>query len=270
MFYKASAVKIKTLTPYFFAKSFDGYIGVFNEENLDFDKTSNKKELLAYVEDQINTAWDGTIFWLNHELGQQFFKYITEWYQTHKDELSDDMVSNGVSNLILYMNTKNGIAFVDTQKDMNSVFDEILSQFQATGIELNQNNHIIYDDSHLINNLVFGRDTDINGNMSMLFLYDEGLLNEKVLFHGLLNKPPTKQYELMLIGSFFVDKKEIIEDLSFNDSSLTFVEKANKNTWILYGNGVSENKIVKLKNKGFKVSSINQAVHYFHDKYFNE
>lgn len=270
MFYKTDKMTIKTFTPESFAKPFDGYMGVFNENHIDIEKKSTKSEMREYFENNLNYSWDGAIFWFSHELAQSFFDFIDNWYKTHVDELTDEMIGEGVSNLVFYMNTKNGMVFIDTQRDMDSVVDTIIQEFESTmGIKLNDSNFISYDDCHLTDNLVFGRDTNVSGNNTLLFLYDEGLLNESIFLYGLLNDSPENvSYDVLLDGKFFEDKQTIIDNL--DDTCIKITKKLKKDTWVWLGRNVSQEKIDEYLKKNVKVSSMSEVIHYFHEKYFKD
>lgn len=241
---------------------FDGAFMVINMETTRNVDAIMANEHLEFLESETCFSWDGSIFWFKGDLGRKFLIYADSWFQKNHEDLTDKMYGDGLSNILLYANTKTGIAFVDTQRDMDSVIEQIVSEFlKLENVDENdQSVFFSYDDSHLIDNLCFGRDTNKNGNKILYFLYQEGFLDESIMINTLYNNYESEtHYSIYLAGDFY-ETKGVLEDAIDSCEALTLMNKPNKNTWTWIGNNVSAEEIESLKANSLRVSYINEVV----------
>lgn len=250
---------------------FDGVLMVLNLENSRHANLIENNQPISYLEADTNFSWDGSIFWFKAELGQDFIEYADKWFERNYTTLTDNMSGSGLSNILLYSYTQTGIAFVDTQRDMDSVIDTILNEF----LELKSVNQedmdtfFCYDDCHLIDNLHFGRDSSTHGNQVMYFLYNEGFLDESILFSSFYNDyEPNIGYSVALVGDFCIEN-HMIEDAIECCEALTLLDVPNKNTWVWIGDNVSKDDLASIKANFKMVSHIEDVIEKIYQESFN-
>lgn len=241
---------------------FDGAIMVLNLETTRAVDLIMQGHYRYFIESEINYSWDGAMFWFKGATGEKFLVYVEKWFEENYEELSDGMSESGVSNLLFYAKTKTGMLFVDTQRDLDSVIEDLLNRFvQEQHIDTDDNSiYCWYDDSHLIDNLCFGRDVNIDGNRTLYFLYQEGILTESILFNSLYNNyEPNIGYSVAFIGDFCLEE-HLIEDAISNCEGLTLLEVPNKNTWVWIGDNVPDDELTQLKANFKMVTPIADVV----------
>lgn len=250
---------------------FDGVMMVLNLENSRHANLIEANQPISLLEEDTNFSWDGSIFWFKAELGQAFIEYADKWFANNYTTLTDDMTFTGLSNILLYSYTQTGIAFVDTQRDMDSVVDTILNEFLDLN-SVNQedmNTFFCYDDSHLIDNLCFGRDSSTHGNQIMYFLYNEGFLDESILFNSLYdNYEPNIGYSVALVGDFCMET-HMIEGAIECCEALTLLDVPNKNTWMWIGDNVSKEDRISIEANFKMVSHIEDVLEKIYQESFN-
>jgi hypothetical protein len=270
MYYKHVKERFKlTYAPVFYR--FDGVLMVVDTERTDSANLIMANQHISFLEAETNFSWDGAVFWFNADLGQDFIEYAEKWFEKNYESLTDEMSDTGVSNILLYSYTQSGIAFVDTQRDMDSVIDTILNEF----LELKSVNQddmstfFFYDDCHLIDNLCFGRDSNTHGNQVMYTLYNEGFLDESILFNSLYNNyEPNIGYSVALVGDFCMEN-HMIEDAIESCEALTLLDVPNKNTWVWIGDNVSKEDLTSLKANFKLVSHIEDVIEKIFQESFN-
>lgn len=251
---------------------FDGALMVVNMETTRNVDAIMANEHIAFLESETCFSWDGAIFWFKGDLGRKFLTYADNWFQKNHEDLTDEMYGDGLSNILLYAYTKTGMAFVDTQRDMDSVIDQIVSEFlKVENIDRQDMSlYFSYDDSHLIDNLCFGRDVNTDGNKILYFLYEEGFLDESIMINSLYNNYDSgTHYSVYLAGDFY-ETTDVLEDAIDVCDSLTLLNTHDKNAWVWVGNNVSEEELVMLKDNSKKVSTIRDVVKEIFEKNFND
>lgn len=270
MYYKHVKERFKlSYAPVF--HRFDGVLMVLNLENSQSANFIQANQPISFLEAETCFSWDGAIFWFKAELGQDFIEYAEKWFEHNYDSLTDDMISSGLSNVLLYSYTQTGIAFVDTQQNMDSVIDEILNEFitEKSIDKNNTDNYLFYDDCHLIDNLYFGRDTNENGNKILHFLYNEGFLDESILFSSFYNDySPNIGYAVAVVGDFCIET-HMIEDAIESCEALTLLDMPNKNTWVWIGDNVSKDDRASIEANFKLVSRIEDVVEKIFQESFN-
>lgn len=250
---------------------FDGVLMVINMETTQSVDDIMSGDHIGFLENETSFSWDGAMFWFKRGLGEKFLSFADKWFEEHYEDLTDDMNDDGLSNILLYAHTKTGMVFVDTQRDMNSVIDTIVNEFlKIENVDdSDMATFFAYDDCHLIDNLCFGRDMNTHGNQVMYFLYQEGFLDETILFNALYNNyEPNVGYSVAIVGDFCVEN-HLIEDAIESCEALTLLDVPNKNTWVWVGDNVSEEDLESLKANYKLISPIADVVKKVFEESFN-
>jgi hypothetical protein len=250
---------------------FDGVLMVINMETTQSVDDIMSGDHIGFLENETGFSWDGAMFWFKRGLGEKFLAFADKWFEENYEDLTDDMNDDGLSNILLYAQTKTGMVFVDTQRDMNSVIDTIVNEFlKIENVDdSDMSTFFAYDDCHLIDNLCFGRDMNTHGNQVMYFLYQEGFLDETILFNALYNNyEPNMGYSVAVVGDFCVET-HIIENAIEACEGLTLLDVPNKNTWVWVGDNVSEEDLESLKANYKLISPIADVVKKVFEESFN-
>lgn len=251
--------------------NFDGVLMVLNMETTQSVDDIMNVDHIGFLENETNFSWDGAMFWFKGELGSKFLTYADDWFEKNYEDLTDDMNDDGLSNILLYAHTKTGMVFVDSQRDMNSVIDKIVTEFlKLENVDVDDmSTFLAYDDSHMIDHLLFGRDSNIRGNQILYFLYQEGFLNETILFNALYNNyEPNIGYSVAVVGDFCVET-HIIENAIENCEGLTLLDVPNKNTWVWVGDNVTKEDLTSLETNFKLASPIKDVVKKLFEERFN-
>ena len=250
---------------------FDGVLMVINMATTNSVDNIMSGDHIGFIENETNFSWDGAMFWFKSGLGEKFLAFADKWFEENYEDLTDDMNSDGLSNILLYAHTKTGMVFVDTQRDMNSVIDEIVNEFlkleNVTTDDMST--FFSYDDCHMIDNLCFGRDTNMHGNQILYFLYQEGFLDESILFSCLYNEyEPNIGYSVAIVGEFCMEEHQV-QDAIESCEALTLLDVPNKNTWIWVGDNVSKEDLSSIETNFKLVSPIKDIVKKVFEESFN-
>lgn len=222
----------------------DGYICVG-----DLNNCENIETLKERINEEFNYSFDGQIYWFHNLYANNVLKYLKNYLNDHRDEMEDTMAMMGISNLIGFKQLKTGIAIIDTQVDQCSIINEIVSNMLGDlDIDNDSKNYIEYYDCHLIDNLNLAR--GMGSNEDLIFLQEDGLLKDDVLFDSLLNLdctlPVTK---IALIGNFNCsndDIENIIKDSDYFE--LVSIEDAE---WIWVGQDIDIQTIYTSTKKSY-------------------
>ncbi len=223
----------------------DGYICVG-----DLNNCENIENLKKIIDEEFKYSFDGQIFWFNNLYANNVLKYLKNYLNDHKDEMEDTMAMIGISNLIGFKQLKNGIAIIDTQVDQCSIIDEVVANMvNDLGIE----NYIEYYDCHLIDNLNLTR--GMGDNEDLIFLQEEGLLNDNILFDSLLNlKCKLPLNKIAIIGDFSCSNDNIKEIMNYSNCvDLVSIEDAE---WIW----IADNIDIKSVPSRIKKSHVNEIL----------
>lgn len=121
----------------------------------------------------------------------------------------------------------------------------------------------------MIDNLCFGRDTNMHGNQILYFLYQEGFLDESILFSCLYNEyEPNIGYSVAIVGEFCMEEHQV-QDAIESCEALTLLDVPNKNTWIWVGDNVSKEDLSSIETNFKLVSPIKDVVKKVFEESFN-
>jgi hypothetical protein len=250
---------------------FDGVLMVINMETTQSVDDIMSGDHIGFLENETGFSWDGAMFWFKRGLGEKFLAFADKWFEENYEDLTDDMNDDGLSNILLYAQTKTGMVFVDTQRDMNSVIDTIVNEFLTLENvdDSDMSTFFAYDDCHLIDNLCFGRDMNTHGNQVLYFLYQEGFLDETIFFNSLYNNyEPNVGYSVAIVGDFCVEN-HLIEGAIEACDALTLLDVPNKNTWVWVGDNVSKEDLESLEANYKLISPISDVVKKVFEESFN-
>ena len=250
---------------------FDGVLMVINMETTQSVDDIMSGDHIGFLENETNFSWDGAMFWFKHGLGEKFLAFADKWFEENYEDLTDEMIGNGISNILLYAYTKTGMVFVDTQQNMDSVIDSIVNEFLTLENfdDTDMSTFFAYDDCHLIDNLHFGRDMNTHGNQVLYFLYQEGFLDESILFNSFLNEyHPNIGYSVAIVGDFCMEEDQVKEAIQCCEA-LTLLDVPNKNTWVWLGDNVSKEDLESLEANFKIVSPIADVVKKVFEESFN-
>jgi hypothetical protein len=236
-----------------FVKPFDGVLVCVDDENMDEDKLNSQK-VFNHLKESLNFSWDGTIHWFPDASAQKFLEFAQQWFEENYENMSADMDDNSISNCLLYVKTKTGMAFVDTQRDVNSEIDDLVDAFYKTYPD--DSGYLVYDDCHLVDNLKFGRDSIVDGDQILKFWVEEGFLTDKVFFYAEEDffEDHDKDKEIVLTGTFSISREEIKSTLENMD--FKFSDKLTSDSWLWVGDKPGNKKIVEASQKGVRISTI--------------
>lgn len=259
MYYSHIRKPFDLFTKQAFAKPFDGFLTCVDDENMDED--FNSKKLFSHLKDALNFSWDGSIHWFPDSSAQKFLEFAEQWFEKNYKNMSADMDDNSVSNCLLYVKTKTGMAFVDTQRDVNSEIDELVFSFEKSYPD--DTGYLYYDDCHLIDNLKFGRNSVGDGDKTLKFWVEEGFLTDKVFFYTEKDffKNLPKDKTVILTGTFGISREEIVSITK--EMNLSFSDKLTADCWLWVGDKPGARKLTEAKEKGAKVSNINEIMDEF-------
>lgn len=250
---------------------FDGVLMVINMETTQSVDDIMNGDHIGFLENETCFSWDGAMFWFKSELGAKFLAFADKWFEENYEDLTDDMNDDGLSNILLYAHTKTGMVFVDTQRDMNSVVDQVVNEFlKLENVATDDmSTFFAYDDCHLIDNLCFGRDSNMQGNQILYFLYQEGFLDESILFSSLYNNyEPNIGYSVAIVGEFCIEEHQV-KDAIESCEALTLLDVPNKNTWVWVGDNVSQDDLTSLEANFKLISPIKDVVKKVFEESFN-
>ncbi len=253
---------------------FDGYAMVYDEAEADVEKV---------LDTTLNGSFDGTIYWFSKEFSEDCLQSILDYMKKSVDDPNTEMdVDTFSSDLILYKKTEHGIFIVDTKVDFGStLFIFIENLIKEKQINFNDINEFIsYYDSHLIDNLHFGRDMEEDGNEKMAFFFKEGLITEEFLFSSLerfdVDGPDVDDNSM----SVAILSSKSIDDFMFENCPLFEIKKIVNNDfihqdytgidWIWFSSDIDKEDILTLERLGIKMSHYNDVVDYMVTNYFHE
>lgn len=258
MFYSHIKKPFDLFTKDSFAKPFDGVLACVDDENMDEKLTSQK--LFTHLKESLNFSWDGTIHWFSNTNATKFIEFAQEWFEENYENMSADMDDYSISNCLLYVRTQTGIAFVDTQRDLNSEIDNLVDSFHKV---YGDEGYLYYDDCHLIDNLKFGRNSADKGDEALKFWVEEGFLTDKVFFYA--NKDffnnNRQDKPIVLTGTFSISRDEIKSIMG--NKGFTFSDQLTSDCWLWVGDKPGANKLTKASKKGVKISTTNEIIDTF-------
>lgn len=164
----------------------------------------------------LNFSWDGDIYWMPKQLGDQFLPFLDKWFNENTENMVFECGDECVSNCFLYKHTKNGLAIVDTCVDCDSLAEQLFAEFKAYS---NHDSNAIrmLSDCHLVDNLDLNRDMNDNTPENLLFFYEEGLLNDGILMYSLRYYSERfdldKSKPIVITGTFSRKREELADTL---------------------------------------------------------
>lgn len=237
-----------------FDKIFLSYTDDF-EDSYDF-KPSQSNISSKLLHDVINYSWDGAIYWFNNRFKDVILEELNIWFNNvdnqPKDEDPEYDLDECIGNLLLMKETPNGIAIIDTRCDMSSSFNKFLSHLKD---KIDDLEFFIYEDCHLIDNIVSGRETNKNETEKFYFMYQEKIINSYYLFWGKPIFPQDKT--IVLTGTFSgMGREHLIEHLK--EQGYIITDKVVNGCWLWMGDKVGQNKIDAAKSKNATCSTLDE------------
>lgn len=231
------------MLPYKFNK-FDGAYAYVDEDG-GFEGPLN---------DFLSFSWDGAIYWMPKPLGDQFLPFLDKWFKENTKDMVFECGDECVSNCFLYKHTKNGLAIVDTCVDADSIGEKLFADFKAY---TDHENGAITElsDCHLVDNLNLNRDMNDNTPESLLFFYEEGLLNDGILMYDLqyytekFNLDKTKP--IVITGTFSVNRDELAETMRKN--GFTIADKVTSDCVLWCGEKPGATKLKAAEKAGVEI-----------------
>lgn len=162
--------------------------------------------------------------------------------------MSFDDSDDGISNCLLYANTKTGMVFIDPYCDNDSIIDELFDEFKLIHPDVSGIKEMY--DCHLDDHLYLGRDMD--NDAMQIFLYEEGFLTDNMLFKhfdNVLNELELDNSRPIVLTGTFSLKRDELKDL-LEDNGFTVSEKVTASSWLWVGDkpGASKLKAAKKHN----------------------
>lgn len=245
-----------------FKKPFDGALMVYNPDEV--EDVLTPRNASSFLQEALDFSWDGALYWMPNNLARVFLSFAEVWFEDNYKKMKSDMDEGGLSNVLLISKTNNGYAFIDTQVDINSEIPRLLSEFEIEyGNEFDFQSLIIIEDSHLVDNLVFGRHICINEDAQLKQLYEEGLLISKVALMGqeeTYQKIIDSKKTIVLTGDFGDELLEIIGDLSMFFPVSDKIE--SENCWLWLGDNPNSRLINEAENLNVKISTMSEVMEY--------
>lgn len=253
---------------------FDGYAMVYDELEASVEKV---------LDTTLNGSFDGTIYWFSNRFSESCLQDILEYMKQSVDDPNIERdIDTFSSDLILYKRTTNGIFIVDTKVDFGSTLalfvEKLIKEKQINFNDINE--FISYYDSHLIDNLHFGRDMEEDGNEKMALFFKEGLISEEFLFSSLerfdVDGPDVDDNPMTVA----ILSAKSIDDFMFENCPLFEIKKIVNDDfihqdytgidWIWYSSDIDKEDISTIERLGIKMSNFNDVVDYMVVNYFHE
>lgn len=258
-------LKINTFKP--FTPDFDQVMISYEEDILDYyDVKPTKSNISAFFNEALNFSWDGEIYWFAQKDKESVLKILSQWFNDPENHTESD---EGISSCILIKHTPNGIAIINTQYDtLGSDFDNFGQYLKAKEPEID---YLYYSDSHLIDHLYLGRETNNNEFDIFLKLYQEGVIDSSFFFNGL--DPDEDAYcdllpkdkPIVITGKFPLSREEITEKLT--EIGFNVSDKIQENSWLWMGEKVGDSKMKKAQSKGTFCSTESEIIAMAYENY---
>lgn len=253
----------------FFKPFLPHFSGVFISTNEDINTDISLKEskIKDFLQENINFSWDGEIYWFENKFKNQVFSFLNDWFNEANNHTDFE---DGIGNLLLVKDTVNGFAIIDTRYDYSSSFSNFIKEIKNKIIDLD---YKYYSDSHLIDNLHLGRESNCNEFEILFFFYEEKLIDSSFFLNGIESFNEDEIYENMLpsdktiaiTGKLPVERNEIYDALE--EVGLNISNKITKNTWLWTGEKVGKNKTDKALSLGCHISTIEDVIKTIFDNY---
>lgn len=247
------------------------YISVDEDfkQNNGFQLTSKNIKKIFNV---VNYSWDGDIYIFKKEDQEKVLSFLDEWFNESNNHGKSQEQS--IVNFLLVKYSENALIVIDTQKDMSSSFDSFLKKLEEKHSEIS---YSCFSDSHLIDNMYLGRESNECEFETLYFLYKEGVIDESFFLRGFeimgsedyednhYYNIVSKEKPIVITGKLAIERDEIIDNL--NDAEYETSEKVTANTWLWYGDKVGSNKIDAAKEKKAVYNSINEVIEQAYKQY---
>jgi len=237
-------------------------------ENNDFTLSEKNIKKLFSV---INHSWDGDVYWFSDK--KAVLESLDVWFQKAENHPSVDDL--GISNLFLIKETPGGLCLIDTQLDMSSNIDCFLEALEEKNPGISYEH---YSDSHLIDNMKLGRDSQQNEFDTLYLLYKEKVIDASYFLKGIsafsLDDSKSEYYEILpsdktivITGKLACERSEVLSELE--EAGYMCSDTITHNAWLWYGDKVGKNKIEAAKEKNITCSSIDEVMDLCYHKYLS-